>query len=677
MAVCLPVLVLGPFVCGFLSFGLGRWHKKVRDAFVLLATGAELVLLLALTGRGELSLSLPGICGLGIGFELGGFRTLLALLAASGWFSATVLSREYFAHERRRNRYYMFWLFTLGAVMGVFLSADLFTTFLFFEIMSFTSLVFVVQTEERAALRAGGTYLAVAVIGGLATLSGLFLLWHQLGTLQISQLGAAAAAAENRPLLWAGGVLTLTGFAAKAGAFPLHIWLPTAHPAAPAPASAVLSGVITKTGIYGVAVLCATVFLGSVPWGNLLGVIGGITMLVGAVLAVASIDLKRTLACSSISQIGFILTGLSMTCLLGEHNALAVAGTVLHIVNHSLIKMVLFPAAGVIHLSTGSYDLNDIRGFGRGKPFLALVMGIPMLSLAGVPLLSGYISKTLLHESIAEYIPLAGNMAWLYHIQEWLFLFCGGLTLCYMLKLFVCIFVEKNVEQKKMEKLWKRSRPSRYIARASALVLGLYALGMPLLGALPGLTMDPIAAFGRGFFHGEVPAQPVRYFSLANLSGAAISLGIGLLVYVLVVLTLLRPVNTQGQEIYINPIPPWMDLEFGVYRPLLTVLAEVLLLAASFVNRFFERFLFELVPKVCNRLHRLQMDWWAGLYYLFTKETYIPRPSLEDNGDDYHFAFYANHPTGARGIMHSFAFGLLLAGMGLGVVLMCILLDIL
>ena len=677
MAIYLPVLVFGPFVCGLISYILGRFSEKVRDGFVLLSAAADLALLLYLicAGGGDLRLLLPGVCGLGIGFELGGFHTVLAVLAASGWLSATVLSREYFVHVKRRNRYYLFWLFTLGATMGIFLSADLYTTFIFFEIMSFTSYVFVVQTEDGPALQAGGTYLGVAVIGGLVTLSGIFLVYHQLGTLQIAELGEAAAGVEDPRGLWVAGVLTLVGFAAKAGAFPLHIWLPTAHPAAPAPASAVLSGVITKTGIYGVAVLSVTLFLHNPRWGMLLAVIGGITMLLGAVLGVLSIDLKRTLACSSVSQIGFILTGLSMQCLLGHHNSLAVMGTILHIINHSLIKMVLFPAAGVIHLSTESFNLNDIRGFGRGKPLLALIMGLPMLSLAGLPLLSGYISKTLLHESIVEYIEMAGGATWFFHIFEWVFLISGGLTLCYMLKLFSCIFLERN-NRPELKEEWKRNRGGNYIAGASAVVLAIYAVLMPLLGSQPGTLMDPIAQMAREFFHGEAPEHAVAYFSLTNLKGACISLAIGAIVYVFIVRRYLLIWNIHGERLYVNVIPKWLDLEFSVYRPLLTVLAEILLLVAAFVERFFGRLLFHALPRFMTVLYRIQMEVWAVVFFMFTGETYIPRPSLEETVDDNHFAFYANHPTGQHGIMHSFAFGLLLAGLGLCVVLLCILLDI-
>ena len=660
----LLLLVAMPIVCGPVSYLVGRVWKKARDIFVQSAAALELLLVLSMAMGEDTAVRLDGFCGLGISFASGGFHSLMAMLTATGWLAATILSDEYFAHIKRRNRYYLFWLVTLGAAMGVFLSADLYTTFLFFEVMSFTSYVSVVQTEEEEALRAGGTYLAVAVIGGLVTLSGLFLLHFQLGTLQIDQLAQAAAQASDRTLLWVGGLLTLVGFGAKAGAFPLHIWLPTAHPAAPAPASAVLSGVITKTGIYGVAVLSTTLFLHDGSWGAMLAVIGAVTMVLGAVLALCSVDLKRTLACSSVSQIGFILVGLAMQCLLGSHNALAVDGTVLHIVNHSLIKLALFPAAGVIHLSTHSFDLNDIRGFGRNKPMLALIMGIPMLSLAGLPLLNGYVSKTLLHESIVEYIHLSGERAWAYTALEWLFLFAGGLTLAYMLKLFLCIFVERNrLPQEVLDKKWRRHGGS--IAPASAAVLLPDVGVMLLLGLLPGRFMDRIAAFGRSFFQGAVPSHAVDYFSVVNLKGAAISLTIGLVVYLLVVRTLLMPKGESGRRYYRDPIPGWLNLEYGLYRPLLKFSTQVLLLAAAFVDRVGFRLLFRGLPALFLRWSRWLIDRRSRLVSALTGQEYTPRPSLEQVVDDSSFGLYDDQPQRGNGVMRSLAFGLILTGLGL------------
>ena len=655
--------VFFPVAAGIFAYFLGRWQEKVRDMFILSASSLELLLVLVIWTNPELSEASAvweGFCALGVKFQAGGFHTLMALLTAAGWLAGSVFCREYMVHVKKRGRFYFFWMLTLGATMGVFLSADLFTAFVFFEIMSFTSFVLVIQTEEAQALRAGETYLAVAVIGGLAALSGLFLLYWQLGTLDLDQMGPAAAALEDRTVLWVGAVLILVGFGAKAGAFPLHIWLPTAHPAAPAPASAVLSGIIIKTGVYGVLVLSTTVFLYDGTWGLLLAAIGAVTMVLGAVLAVCSTDLKRTLACSSISQMGFILVGTAMLCLLGEHNALAVDGTILHILNHSLIKMVLFPLAGIIHLSTHSFDLNEIRGFGRGKPMLALFMGLPMLSLAGVPTLNGYVSKTLLHESIVEYLPMAGSLEPWFSALEWLFLVSGGLTLAYMLKLFVCLFVEKNpLPDRVLDRKWRRKR-EHYMALASLAVLSAYLLVMIRLGSAPGATMDAIAAMTRDFLHGHPPDHPVDYFAPVNLEGAAISLAIGAAVYLLVVRLLLV---RKGR--YLDPIPAWLSLENSLYRPALDLLSKTAVVLATLVDRILPRLLFEGLPRWLSRLFRSLSQWRDGAVARLTGGAYSPQPSVEQAADDDHFARYDDAPRGGGGFVHSLAFGLILTGLGL------------
>ena len=444
----LPVFL--PMAGALAAYAAGRKNKTARDYLADAVGGAEFVLcavLLALVGNGRVfSLSLPGICGRGLSFKLDGFRALYALIAALMWLMTTVFSREYLAHYRNRNRYYLFTLLTCGATAGVFLSNDFFTTFIFFEIMSFTSYVMVVQDDKPAAMRAGTTYLAVAVIGGMVMLMGLFLMEYRLGTLAFDRLHSAVEALEDRSCLYLPGALILFGFGAKAGMFPLHIWLPKAHPVAPAPASALLSGILTKAGIFGVLVLTARVFLRDALWGRVILALGVVTMVLGAVLAVFSIDLKRTLACSSMSQIGFILVGVGMQGLLGEENALAVWGTGLHMVNHSLIKLVLFMCAGVVYMNTHALDLNKIRGWGRNKPLLNVCFLMGALGIAGVPLWNGYVSKTLLHESIVEYSELlarTGSPVGLYRAVEWLFLLSGGLTAAYMTKLYVAIFVEK------------------------------------------------------------------------------------------------------------------------------------------------------------------------------------------------------------------------------------------
>ena len=624
----LYTVIFGPMAAGILSYILGRFHKDLRSRFADLVTSLTFGIFLYLFWQvlaprqsGSFMLpvraDIPEICGMGLHFTLDGFRTLYGMIAAFMWFMSTLFSKEYLSHYRNRNRYYLFLLVTLGATEGVFLSADFYTTFIFFEIMSLTSYVWVAHDEKKESLRAAGTYLAVAVIGGLVMLMGIFLLYDVTGTLFFDELTGlysaygtaadgpqateitrklgfqAAGASSAMTQLWIAGLCLLFGFGAKAGAFPLHIWLPKAHPVAPAPASALLSGILTKAGMYGILILTAYLFLGNAAWSSMILLLGVCTMVAGAVLALFSIDLKRTLACSSVSQIGFILVGVGMSGLIGAENLTAVRGSLLHMVNHSLIKLALFMAAGVIFMNVHTLDLNALRGFGRKKPLLQYIFLMGALGIGGVPLWNGYISKTLIHESIVEYTEMVrswntsalsstsdmagmsilsstgamfsiGTLQWI----EWAFLISGGLTVAYMTKLYVALFIEKNTDvavQAKYDAL-----KGTYMNKVSAAALTISATLLPLMGFFPYAVMDRLANIGQGFMNVKETEHAVSYFSAMNLKGAAISLVIGAAVYGIVVrLWMMRPAKTTGAREYVNRWNSYLDLEDRLYRPLL------------------------------------------------------------------------------------------------------------
>ena len=525
-------------------------------------------------------MNISDICGMGLSFRLDGFRLMYAIIATFMWVVSTLFSLEYMKHYQRKGRYYFFLILTYFATVGVFLSADFYTTFIFFEIMSLASFVWVAQDEKPESLRAAGTYLGVAIIGGLVMLMGIFLLYDLTGTLNFDELIGLSAQAgllkeigypETEHKLWAAAVCLLVGFGAKAGAFPLHIWLPKAHPVAPAPASALLSGILTKAGVFGVLILTCYIFMGDESWGLFILAIGVCTMLLGAVLALFSIDLKRTLACSSVSQIGFILTGIGMAGLLGDENSIALHGSLLHMVNHSLIKLVLFCAAGVVFMNVHSLDLNKVRGFGRRKALLNLIFLMGALGIGGIPLWDGYISKTLIHESIVEYRHLIAEglvsgivsgtqMA----IVEWIFLVSGGFTVAYMTKLYICIFVERNRDLKLQEEY---DNKKKYMNPVTAVCLSLSALVLPVFGMASKYTMDALAEISDSFLRTE-SMEPINYFSWANLRGGAISILIGIVLY-LVVVRLLLMKKTDGEWEYVNRWPVWLDLENLIYRPIL------------------------------------------------------------------------------------------------------------
>lgn len=597
IAILVYLMVFMPMAGALVSYLIGRRNKKARDYFVSGLTVLEFILAVALValdaGNEGILVYVPEICGMGLIFTIDGFRVLYAAIACFMWMCTSLFSGEYFAHYRNRNRYYLFQLLTLGATTGIFLSADLYTTFIFFEIMSISSYVWVAHDETYASMRAAATYLAVAIIGGLTLLMGLFLLYSQAGTLLISDLYEACQGKNVYPAC----LCMLVGFGAKAGAFPLQIWLPKAHPVAPAPASALLSGILTKTGIFGVLVISCQILLHDPMWGAFILVIGLITMFLGALLAVFSVDFKRTLACSSVSQIGFILIGVGMQGLLGEHNEIAIRGTVLHMVNHSLFKLVLFMAAGVIYMNIHKLNLNDIRGFGRKKPLLKFIYLMGALGIGGIPLWSGYISKTLLHESMVEYMheahvePLSSLVTHLVPAEtmgifEWIFLISGGMTIAYMTKLYVAVFVEKNKDAAMQAKF---DGMKRYMNPVSTAVLTFCAAIFPIMGCLPYWTMDKMADMSEGFMGWNHAGHSVDYFTWVNLKGSVISIIIGAVLYFGVVRTLLMKKQEDGSRDYVNRWWKYLDLEDYFYRPVLlkflpTVCAAVCLVIDRLVD---------------------------------------------------------------------------------------------
>ena len=652
--ILLAAAVFFPMAAGIVSYLIGRKNKKLRDQFVGLTAIAEFILMVMVVlwyGAAGGSCTIPGVCGFGLHFTADGFRVLYGAVAAFMWMMTSLFSEEYFAHYRNRNRYYLFQLITLGATEAVFLSGDLYTTFIFFEVMSFASYVWVAQDERKESLRAAATYLAVAVIGGLVMLMGLFLLYQQAGTLTISELYEACQGKNVYPA----AVCLFFGFGAKAGAFPLHIWLPKAHPVAPAPASALLSGILTKTGVFGILVISCQILLHDGVWGTFVLLTGVLTMAAGAVLALFSIDFKRTLACSSVSQIGFILTGIGMQGLLGEENALAVQGSFLHMLNHSLFKLVLFMAAGVIYMNLHKLDLNDIRGFGRKKPLLMGIYLCGALGIGGIPLFSGYVSKTLIHESIVEYIELlkegavlpvllgAGDMK----LVEWVFLVSGGFTVAYMCKLFFAVFIEKNSDPAIQEKYDAMCKS--YMNKKSAFALTVSAALFPVMGVLPSMTMDKAAEFVKDFFRLE-HIHEVSYFSLTNLKGGLTSIAIGVLIYLVIGRLWMIRHDETGNTVYVNRWPRVLDLEDYLYRPVLLKVLPSVCGGVCFVLDHAVDFLAKILP-IAGSVEASFFDTLVDTIVVFLRKTIYkdspqPQELLEGNVLTYRLGSFVNRIVG-------------------------------
>ncbi|MDR0512334.1 MAG: complex I subunit 5 family protein [Treponema sp.] len=562
--VLLFIIIFFPLAIGFAVYFIGKVSERAQDVAVFATVIAVSIssLLLLLYNRG-LELYLADLGAFSLFFRADGFRALYACVASFLWLVTTIFSPEYFSHSKNKNRYWLFNLLTLGSVMGVLFSPDFFTAFFFFEIMAFSAYALVAHDESPTALRAAETYLAVAIISGFIQLMGMLILQMRIGTLEFTQLYEVLSQMPDKSSLYLPGALLLLGFGAKAGMFPLHIWLPKAHPVAPAPASALLSGILTKTGVFGVVFVSYYIFLYDHIWGVMLLIPAAITMFSGALLALFSNDLKRTLACSSVSQIGFILSGVAMLSLLGEENTLALNGTLLHMLNHSLFKLILFLAAGIVYINRHELSLNKIRGFGRGKPLFFFTFLMAALGITGVPLWSGFISKTLLHKSLSDGIyyfqglPLELPL----RLSYYSLVITGALTFAYMTKLFVTLFVEKgddNIACKDKK---------RYVSLPSGIALAATAALVPLLGTFTGI-MDAFADVGEDFFHSAVPDYILPYFTWYNIRSSFTSIAIGAGIYFIIVRGLL-----MRNRMHLDLWPGWLDLENLLYRPLLKLVS--------------------------------------------------------------------------------------------------------
>jgi hydrogenase-4 component B len=288
----------------------------------------------------------------------------------------------------------------------VFGSDDVFAFLFAWEVMALSSAALVIGTRPTTEVaRAGYVYLALTHLATAALVIGLAVLATAAGSTSFGAFGAAAAtlAPWTRDLVF---VLLLLGFGTKAGAIPLHVWLPRAHPVAPTPVSALMSGVMIKVGIYGLTRFGLEI-LGPGPqwWGLLILAIGVASAVLGVLYALMEHDLKRLLAFHSIENIGIILIGLAVAFLAREAGAatlatLALTAALFHTLNHALFKSALFLAAGSVQAAVGTRDLNALGGLARRMPVTAVAFGIGAAAISGLPPLNGFASEWLTFQSL-------------------------------------------------------------------------------------------------------------------------------------------------------------------------------------------------------------------------------------------------------------------------------------
>lgn len=389
------VLLLLPMILPFI-FGLiigFQKEEKQRNILVFIAMAIEAGLVWYLC-MGDHSFLLWQITDrLSLAYHTDGLAKFFACLISTIWLIAAVFSMEYMKHEHKPERFFMFYTFSLGALMSLCFSENMMTLYLSYEFMTILTAPLVIHTGTPEAVRAGLKYLGYSFFGAGLGLMGFFFLNTYCETTSFVAGGTLdmALVAGNENLMLIVFFLMALGFGCKAGMFPLHAWLPTAHPVAPSPASAVLSGIITKGGV--IAIIRVTYYLFGVDflrgtWAQTaLLVLSIVTIFMGSMLAYKEKLLKRRLAYSTVSNVSYVVFGLMLMCPAGFMGAL------LQVVFHAVAKNILFLCAGAIIYKTHKTFVYELKGIGKEMPIVMWTFALASLSLIGIPPTSGFVSK--------------------------------------------------------------------------------------------------------------------------------------------------------------------------------------------------------------------------------------------------------------------------------------------
>lgn len=392
----LPLFVVIPLGSAFLISLLGKKIRNFSDFLANLGTLSLLVFsLYSITLVNTHKTLVYKVGGwmppIGICMVLDGLSSFMLVTVNLVSFLVTVYSISYMKRYTDKWKFYTLFMLMLAGMNGVIITGDLFNLFVFLEIASISSYALVAFGTEQEELEASFKYAVMGSVASSFILLGIALLYSYTSTLNMADMSLVLSSKDTGQLVSFVAALFLMGFGLKAALVPFHAWLPDAHPSAPAPISAMLSGVFIKT--LGVYALCRIFF-------NILGVsskilfilviLGVVSQVVGAVLAIAQRDIKRMFAYSSISQIGYIIFAL------GIGTPLAILGGLFHLFNHAIFKSLLFLNSGAIEYSFNTRDLNRLGGLNRLMPVTGYTGLLGSMSISGIPPLGGFFSKLII-----------------------------------------------------------------------------------------------------------------------------------------------------------------------------------------------------------------------------------------------------------------------------------------
>ncbi|MFB0526348.1 MAG: complex I subunit 5 family protein, partial [bacterium] len=392
----IPLFVAIPLGSAFVVSLLGKKLRGFPDIFSNLATFSLLFLslfsLLLIKQFGTVVYKVGGwIPPIGICMVLDSLTSFMLVTVNLIAFLVTIFSISYMKRYTAKWKFYTLFLLMLTGMNGVVVTGDMFNLFVFLEIGAISSYTLVAFGVEHEELEASFKYMVMGSLASSFILLGIALLYSYTSSLNMADISRSLAETGGGQIVLFVSVLFLMGFGLKAAIVPFHAWLPDAHPSAPAPISAMLSGVLIKAlGVYALARIFFNVLGMTAISSSILMVLGTISMVIGGLLALGQDDIKRLFAYSSISQIGYVVLGIGMGTTLG------ILAGLFHLFNHATFKSLLFLNSGSIEYATGTRDLRKMGGLTSKMPVTGYSSLVGSMSISGIPPFSGFWSKLLI-----------------------------------------------------------------------------------------------------------------------------------------------------------------------------------------------------------------------------------------------------------------------------------------
>ncbi|MCX5753242.1 MAG: monovalent cation/H+ antiporter subunit D family protein [Candidatus Krumholzibacteria bacterium] len=396
-----PLFTALPLAAAFFNLLVTKINKKAADYIAFLAAGTLAVLAVLTVFEQPFAYRVGGFpAPWGILLVSDGLSSLMLVIVNVIAFLSIIYSIKYMTTYTAKPKYYSLFLLMLTGMNGVVITGDLFNIYVFLEIASIASYALVGFGCEHEELEASFKYLILGSVASTVILFGIAFLYSMTGTLNMPDLARQIEILGINKAVAFVIAMFIMGFGLKASTVPFHAWLPDAHPSAPAPISAMLSGVLIKAiGVYAIARIMFNVIGPNEAVSSILMFLGALSMVVGVFLAVGQSDFKRMLAYHSISQMGYVTLGLGLGLNPNVPPAIAAMGLfggIYHMVNHAVFKSLLFLCSGSFEYRTGTRNRYEMGGLIRKMPVTSVTCSIASLSISGVPPFNGFWSKLII-----------------------------------------------------------------------------------------------------------------------------------------------------------------------------------------------------------------------------------------------------------------------------------------